>query len=264
MSVREFAAHLGVNDAAVSNWERRGERARLRYQTQQMLDTDLARAPGEVQERFELVLQAGQVPPATHENRPPLVDDAADAPSAGIRLAGNGQHDSLLPAIAESGEAGGASVGGPFGALGVGEPGSGRASETCTVTISSGRFFGGLRIDAVACTAAAEGRILAAVPAGLADVPFLGRAARGLLVCVVDDPAGGRWYGLDSRAARALLAKAGTGARLVVPRAYELDDLTLGLVWVVANLDDSLLGDDALLAAHRDRLAGFESFTAPQ
>ncbi|MBI3685822.1 MAG: hypothetical protein HY241_00535 [Actinobacteria bacterium] len=55
MSVRQFAAHLGFNDAAVSNWERRGEDARLRYQTQQILDTDLARAPQDVRDRFELV-----------------------------------------------------------------------------------------------------------------------------------------------------------------------------------------------------------------
>src|SRR5215475_15096542 len=90
MSIRAFAVHLGVNDAAVSNWERRGERARLRYQTQQMLDTDLARAPGEVQERFELVLQAGRPAPIADGNRPPLADCAADPPGAGTGVAGSG------------------------------------------------------------------------------------------------------------------------------------------------------------------------------
>ncbi|MBF6456027.1 orotidine 5'-phosphate decarboxylase / HUMPS family protein [Nocardia cyriacigeorgica] len=57
MSVREFAAHLGVNDAAVSNWERRGIEAKLRYETQQILDTELARSGPDVVARFEFILQ---------------------------------------------------------------------------------------------------------------------------------------------------------------------------------------------------------------
>jgi hypothetical protein len=56
MSVRDFAAHLGVNDAAVSSWERRGDKAWLRYQTQQILDTDLAQAPEDVRQRFHAAL----------------------------------------------------------------------------------------------------------------------------------------------------------------------------------------------------------------
>jgi 3-keto-L-gulonate-6-phosphate decarboxylase/transcriptional regulator with XRE-family HTH domain len=59
MSIRDFAAHLGVNDAAVSNWERRGENAQLRYETQQMLDTDLAASPTDVRERFALLCHEG-------------------------------------------------------------------------------------------------------------------------------------------------------------------------------------------------------------
>ncbi|WP_409493980.1 orotidine 5'-phosphate decarboxylase / HUMPS family protein [Amycolatopsis sp. cmx-11-12] len=62
MSVREFAGHLGFNDAAVSNWESRGEKAKLRTATQQVLDTDLSLAPEDVRERFELALAAGQTP----------------------------------------------------------------------------------------------------------------------------------------------------------------------------------------------------------
>jgi 3-keto-L-gulonate-6-phosphate decarboxylase/transcriptional regulator with XRE-family HTH domain len=58
MSVREFAAHLGVNDAAVSNWERRGAEAKLRYDTQQLLDTDLIQSGPEVADRFELILRS--------------------------------------------------------------------------------------------------------------------------------------------------------------------------------------------------------------
>jgi transcriptional regulator with XRE-family HTH domain len=70
MSVRDFAAHLGVNDAAVSNWERRGELARLRHQTQQMLDVDLARSGDDVRDRFELLLLVGRFATAAHVASP--------------------------------------------------------------------------------------------------------------------------------------------------------------------------------------------------
>lgn len=52
MSVRGFAEHLGYNDAAVSNWERRAENARLRTQTQRDLDVALKLADDDAQERF--------------------------------------------------------------------------------------------------------------------------------------------------------------------------------------------------------------------
>jgi hypothetical protein len=58
MSVRQFAEHLGITAAAVSNWERRGGQARLRYETQQILDVDLARSAEDVRERFERALGA--------------------------------------------------------------------------------------------------------------------------------------------------------------------------------------------------------------
>ncbi|MET8372152.1 orotidine 5'-phosphate decarboxylase / HUMPS family protein [Micromonospora profundi] len=58
MSVRGFAEHLGVNPAAISNWEKRGSATRMRYETQQMLDVDLARSPTEVKQRFAQTLKA--------------------------------------------------------------------------------------------------------------------------------------------------------------------------------------------------------------
>lgn len=58
MSVRGFAEHLGVNPAAISNWEKRGAATRMRYETQQMLDVDLARSPTEVKQRFAQTLKA--------------------------------------------------------------------------------------------------------------------------------------------------------------------------------------------------------------
>jgi 3-keto-L-gulonate-6-phosphate decarboxylase len=56
MSVREFAAHLGLNDAAVASWERRGALAQLRYETQQLLDVDLAALDEAGLQRFRLIL----------------------------------------------------------------------------------------------------------------------------------------------------------------------------------------------------------------
>ncbi|ATL70055.1 orotidine 5'-phosphate decarboxylase / HUMPS family protein [Nocardia terpenica] len=76
MTVREFAAHLGVNDAAVSKWEHRGVEAKLRNETQQLLDTDLTRSEPEVAHRFELILHsestgAPSPPEQQHATRPP-------------------------------------------------------------------------------------------------------------------------------------------------------------------------------------------------
>jgi tetratricopeptide (TPR) repeat protein len=62
MSIRAFAAHLGVAMASVTNWERRGELARLRHETQQILDADLRCAPDYVVERFEAALASFATP----------------------------------------------------------------------------------------------------------------------------------------------------------------------------------------------------------
>src|SRR5262245_23402082 len=52
MSVREFAAHLGVSDRMVSKWEAGGLTIRPRPVNQAALDTSLARASSEVRARF--------------------------------------------------------------------------------------------------------------------------------------------------------------------------------------------------------------------
>ena len=84
MSVRQFAEHLGVTAAAVSNWERRGLATRLRYETQQMLDVDLARAPDDVQERFQRSLEA---PAATEASGAgPNMDSAVTTSASSDRV----------------------------------------------------------------------------------------------------------------------------------------------------------------------------------
>lgn len=52
MSVREFAAHLGVSDRMVSKWEAGGRSIRPRPVNQEALDTSLAQASPEVRARF--------------------------------------------------------------------------------------------------------------------------------------------------------------------------------------------------------------------
>jgi len=52
MSVREFAAHLGISDRMVSKWEAGGEAIRPRPLNQAALDTSLTMATAEVKARF--------------------------------------------------------------------------------------------------------------------------------------------------------------------------------------------------------------------
>ncbi|HUZ25147.1 MAG TPA: hypothetical protein VMV07_15435 [Streptosporangiaceae bacterium] len=76
--------------------------------------------------------------------------------------------------------------------------------------------------------------------------------------------------GVDQRDGTARLLRAGpqypadlawedrTGPGTVVPRAYELDDVTYAIRWAVANLDDALLTDDYALDQRRRELSGYE------
>ncbi|HEY9473837.1 MAG TPA: hypothetical protein VIS06_08295, partial [Mycobacteriales bacterium] len=83
MSVREFAAHLGVNVGAVSGWEKRGARAQLRYETQQMLDADLAGLDGDDLRRLHLILGGRESPPPEHDDLAGASTESWSAPNAG-------------------------------------------------------------------------------------------------------------------------------------------------------------------------------------
>lgn len=52
LSIRAFAAHLGVDARTVNKWEARSNTITLLPDTQALLDTALSRAPGDVQTRF--------------------------------------------------------------------------------------------------------------------------------------------------------------------------------------------------------------------
>lgn len=121
----------------------------------------------------------------------------------------------------------------------------------------AGRFFAGTTIEARVYPAVDDGRILAAVPHGYGKDQFLQRSRRGLVVGVTDDRAGKRLFGLDNRHARRRL-RGRSDVRLIMPHAYILDDLTLGVLWAVANLDEALLNDDRVLAECQQHMTHFE------
>jgi len=64
MSIRAFAEHLGVAVGSVTNWEHRGDAIRLRGETQEILDRDLALAPPDVRQRFDADMAQAAPPPA--------------------------------------------------------------------------------------------------------------------------------------------------------------------------------------------------------
>ncbi|CAO5187444.1 Transcriptional regulator [Frankia sp. AiPs1] len=101
MSVRAFAAHLGVAVASVSNWERRGAGIRLRDETQEILDRDLALADMDVRARFDATLAASAIP-GPRSRSGSLV--SADGPGSALRAPGW-----VAPGLPPDGQSAGAS-----------------------------------------------------------------------------------------------------------------------------------------------------------
>ena len=68
-----------------------------------------------------------------------------------------------------------------------------------------------------------------------------------------------RLYGVDLREAhRKIVHSPGVPSAVVIPRAYEIDDLTYGIIWAVTSLDDALLADDSALDQRQRQLREFE------
>ncbi len=92
---------------------------------------------------------------------------------------------------------------------------------------------------------------------------FAGRPGRAMLVAADQTGEDPRFYLLDARDLRGRSPAAGGGPLdIAVPGAYELDDLTYGIVWAAANLDDALRADDRLLEETRADLAMYERLSA--
>jgi hypothetical protein len=82
---------------------------------------------------------------------------------------------------------------------------------------------------------------------------FLRPVRRGLVLGTRTTDAGHQVFVLDALAARnQLRVGSGVESTLAVSDAHRLDDLTYGIIWAIANIDDALLADDQLLhAEHR-------------
>lgn len=132
------------------------------------------------------------------------------------------------------------------------------AESAFTLNIPAGRYFGGATIPALRCPANDDGRIVMDSPADVDAMPFLRRPGRGLVVAAAQGHAGERLFALDKRTMRAKRATAIAGAPVLVPAAYELDDLTLGVLWATTNLDNALLDDDGDLADLMARLSTYK------
>jgi hypothetical protein len=106
------------------------------------------------------------------------------------------------------------------------------------------------------------GRVIVSVPDQRRADEFLARPHRSLLVGAVNSEGVSRFYALDGRAARSKLAKNGGVYEVAAPAAYELDDLTYGILWAVSNYDDALQADDQPLAETRSDLKAYERLSA--
>jgi transcriptional regulator with XRE-family HTH domain len=105
LSIRAFAAYLGIDARTVNKWEARHTTITLRPHTQALMDTALERAPEEVKTRFIHTVNSAQQ--EQHANTAQLtvaVHDphAKPAPGADFRnpLSGNDDPDSLLTELA--------------------------------------------------------------------------------------------------------------------------------------------------------------------
>lgn len=90
----------------------------------------------------------------------------------------------------------------------------------------------------------------------LGGEPGLGR--RAMLIGIDQRDATARVLRARPRYPADLAWEDRAGQGTVIPRAYELDDVTYAIIWAVANLDDALLTDDFALDQRRRELSGYE------
>jgi hypothetical protein len=105
---------------------------------------------------------------------------------------------------------------------------------------------------------AIDGRALAIVTNLLRWEEFSHGTGRGLLVAACQSPEGLRFFAIDSREA-ARRAAHSDAPTVVIPDAYELDDVTFALLWACASLDTGLQMDDQELTMAVGELTPYES-----
>jgi hypothetical protein len=129
-----------------------------------------------------------------------------------------------------------------------------------TVLLPGGRAMPGCGLSLqVHPTRLVDGKVRAIVEDTTRTDEFAGRTDRTALVGADMTSESPRYFLLDAHDLRDHCA-AGTGA--AIPAAYELDDLTYGLLWAASNLDDALQADDQALTETRADLAAYERLSA--
>ncbi len=107
---------------------------------------------------------------------------------------------------------------------------------------------------------AADGSAFLPVVGGLRFDQLTAAPHRGMLIGIDEQPhMAARLFGADLREAHRKIAQSqGVPSAIVIPRAYELDDLTYGIIWALINLDDALLADDHTLDQRQRELRTYE------
>lgn len=135
------------------------------------------------------------------------------------------------------------------------------ADEGQILTAPGGRYFPGVPVELKVYPAVDDGRILATIPRTVQRRPWRHSVQRCLVAGRVVEPHGGALFALDSHHASQRLVSIGDDARLLIPGVYRLDAISVAVLWAVANLDQSLLMDDARLDASRAVAADYSHLT---
>ncbi|WP_146605900.1 XRE family transcriptional regulator [Micromonospora craterilacus] len=131
-----------------------------------------------------------------------------------------------------------------------------------TISAPQGQHFPGATIDVEVYPAVDDGRVLATITLADTEQRWRRPVQRRLILGHIDAPDRVDVFALDSRRACRHLVGAGRDARLLIPRVYQLDAITAGVLWAVANLDLSLLLDDARLDAAHTAASPYRGMTA--
>ncbi|MFK4103208.1 multiprotein-bridging factor 1 family protein [Streptomyces sp. NPDC019531] len=129
--------------------------------------------------------------------------------------------------------------------------------------LPGGRSMLGSQLSLQVHPARREGsRVVVSIPDQRRAEEFLSRPHRSLLVGAVNTEGISKFFALDGRAARGKLARNGGVYEVAAPAAYELDDLTYGILWAVSNYDDALQADDQALSETRSDLKAYERLSS--
>jgi hypothetical protein len=106
---------------------------------------------------------------------------------------------------------------------------------------------------------AADGNAFLPVVGGVRFDQFAATPHRSMLIGIDEQENTARLFGVDLReACRKIAQSSGVPSAVIIPRAYELDDLAFGIIWALVNLDDALLADDHALDQRQRELHGYE------